>query len=238
MKKVLTFAALACAGMSVATPAMAEESEKAVSLELGADVVSSYIWRGQNLGAFSVQPSVTVTFNKANVSLGAWASAELFSTGASVNMREFDLSLSWSPIEPLSVTLTDYYFCSANYFSAWTWNSASAHTLEATVAYDLGFLSASWNTVVAGVDHKADGKRAYSTYVELAAPYKLGGVEGAVTVGASLWDDAYTQAGTDGFKVINVGLSASKEVFKLPFTASVITNPYTDKVYFVVGVSF
>lgn len=238
MKKVFAIAALACAGMSLATPALAEESDGSVSFSLGADVVSSYIWRGQELGAFSVQPSATITFNKPAVSFGVWASAELFSTGNSVNMREFDLSLSWNPVSPLTLSLTDYYFCGANYLSGWTWNSNSAHTFEGTIAYDFGFLSASWNTVLAGVDHNAAGDRTYSTYLELAAPYKLAGVEGAVTVGASLWEDSYTQVGTDGFKVCNIGLSANKEFMKLPFMGQIVFNPYSDKVFFVVGLSF
>lgn len=236
MKKVIILAALA----SMSLPAMlhAEEPEPAVKFEVGTDLVSTYVWRGQELGGFSVQPSATVTFTKPGISIGAWASAELFQSGSSVNMREFDLALTWSPIDALSVVVTDYYFCTANYLSAWKFDAESSHTLEASLSYDFGPLSASWNTVFGGVDHNANGDRSYSTYVELAAPYKLGGVEGSAAIGASLWEDSYTQCGTTGFKVCNISLTASKEVFKLPFMGQIVFNPYSDKVFFVVGLSF
>lgn len=236
MKKVFIFAALA--SMSLSTALHAEEPEPAVTLSVGADVVSSYIWRGQELGGLSVQPSATVTFTKPGISLGVWASAELFNSGSSVNMREFDLALTWSPIDALSVVVTDYYFCTANYLSAWKFGAESSHTLEASLSYDFGPLSASWNTVFGGVDHNDDGNRSYSTYVELAAPFKLGGVEGSAAVGASLWEDNYTQCGTTGFKVCNISLTANKEIFKLPFMGQIVFNPYSDKVFFVVGLSF
>lgn len=238
MKKVLRIAALACVGMSLAASVFAEESESSVSLSVGADVVSSYIWRGQELGGLSVQPSATVSFNKAGVDLGVWASAELWSSGASVNMREFDFILAWSPVESLSVGLTDYYFCSGDFLSAWNFSSRSSHTLEANLGYDFGPLALSWNTVLAGVDHDCDGDRTYSTYAEISAPYKLGGVEGSVAVGASLWDDSYIQVGSTGFKVCNIALTANKEFFKVPFMGQIVFNPHTDKVFFVVGLTF
>lgn len=237
MKKVFVIAALIA--VSLPTALRAEEPESAVSFSVGADVVSSYIWRGQSLGGLSVQPSATVTFNKPGISLGAWASAELFNSGESVNMREFDLSATWSPIEALSIGVTDYYFCSANYLSAWTFNSNSSHTIEANLGYDFGPVAVSWNTVLAGIDHnEATGKRSYTTYVEFSAPYKLCGVEGTAAIGASLWEDSYVQAGTDGFKVCNISLSANKELFKIPFMGQIVFNPYADKVFFVVGLSF
>lgn len=239
MKKMLLITALCCLGMSVTSSSYAEEPETAVSLSLGADVVSSYVWRGQELGAFSVQPSATLTFNGPGISLGAWASAELFSSGeTSVNMREFDLFVSWSPVEALSIGVTDYYFCSSDYLSAWNFSSGSSHTLEANLGYDFGPVALSWNTVLAGVDHDCSGKRTYSTYAEISAPYKLAGVEGSLALGASLWDDSYTQVGSTGFKVCNIALTAQKELFKIPFMGRVVFNPHTDRVFFVVGLSF
>lgn len=239
MKKTLMVLVLASASMSLVSSARAEEpASPAVTLEFGADVVSSYIWRGQELGALSVQPSATITFTKPGISLGAWASAELFNSGESVNMREFDLTLTWSPVEALSIGVTDYYFCSSDYFSAWKMGYDSSHTIEANLGYDFGPLAVSWNTVFAGTDHVFSGERSFTTYLELSAPYKLGGVEGAAAIGASLWEDSYVQVGTDGFKVCNISLSANKELFKIPFMGQIVFNPCSDKVFFVVGLSF
>jgi hypothetical protein len=239
MKKVFVIATLACAGMSIAAPSYAEEPEPSVTLSVGADVVSSYLWRGQECGGFSVQPSATVTFNKPGISVGAWASAELFEKGGdALNMTEFDLSLTWNPIEALTIGVTDYYFHSDGYFGTWNFSSESSHTLEANLAYDFGPLALSWNTVLAGSDLGPNDDRAYSTYIEASAPWKIGEVDGSVAVGASLWDDAFTQVDTDGFKVCNVSLTANKELFKVPFYGQVVYNPASDKIYFAVGVSF
>lgn len=242
MKKLATVLILASAGLMSAVPGRAAEpAESGVTLEFGADLVSSYIWRGQELGGFSLQPSATLTWNKPALSLGVWASAELFETAAAINMTEFDITLTWSPIEALSVGLTDYYLSGCSYFSGWRWNSTASHNLEVNVGYDFGPLAISWNTCLTGPDHSySDGslKRNYSTYVELSAPYKVGGIEGSAAVGACLWEDSFTSVGNQEFNVCNISLSAEKELFGLPFKGQVIFNPQTDNAYFVVGLTF
>lgn len=240
MKKIVSFVALACAGAMCVSTVRAEEP--AVSLDFGGDLVSSYIWRGQELGGFSIQPYATLTWNKPGLSLGVWASAELFEHAAAANMTEFDITLTWQPIEALSVAISDYYLAGDSYFEGWKWNSSASHNLEVQLGYDFGPVALSWNTCLAGPDHRYDDGemvRNYSTYVEVSAPYKLHDVEGKLAVGARLWDDAFTAIdGNDKFNVCNVSLSASKEIFHLPLTGQIIFNPQTDNAYFVVGLSF
>lgn len=240
MLKVSMVSGMALVGMCLCSEAKAEEP--AVKLDLSADLVSSYIWRGQDCAGFSIQPGASLTWEKLGLSLDAWASVELMGNGnAWANMTEFDWILAWN-IEGLTLGVTDYNFCGGKYFSGWKWNSEATHQLEANIAYDFGKVAVSWNTLLAGPDHRMNDKgeleRNYSTYAEISAPWQLGEMSGSVAVGASLWEDNFTAAGTDGFKVCNIALSAEKEIFKLPFTASVIANPQSDKVFFVVGVSF
>ena len=45
-----------------------EKKEIGLSLEVGADLVSSYLWRGMNLGGISIQPSVTLDWKGLYVS--------------------------------------------------------------------------------------------------------------------------------------------------------------------------
>lgn len=237
--KTVFFSSLSAASLSlVCVSAMAAEPVSPVSVSVGADVVSSYVWRGQDCGGFSVQPSVEFAWDKAGLTLGVWASAELFENSSVANMNEFDLSLSWSPIEALSIGVTDYYFYGDKYFGTWNFGGEASHNLEMNLGYDFGPLALSWNTVLTGPDYNVKGDRAYTTYVEVTAPWKMGGVECEAALGASLWDDAFTQAGTDGFKVCNVSLKASKELLKLPFFGQIVANPASDKVFFVVGLSF
>lgn len=236
MKKIVTVMMLTSVSLMTA-----HASEPDVTLDFGAELVSSYIWRGQELGGFSLQPSATLTWNKPGLSLGVWASAELFETAAAINMTEFDFSLTWSPIEALSVGLTDYYLSGNSYFGGWRWNSTASHNLEVNVGYDFGPLAVSWNTCLTGPDHTySDGKieRNYSTYVELSAPYKISGIEGNVAVGACLWEDCFTAVGNQEFNVCNISLTATKQLFGLPFKGQVIFNPQSDNAYFVIGVAF
>ena len=57
---------------AVAFPVVAEGQDK-VEASVGADLVSSYIWRGKELGDVSIQPSVSLSWK--GLSLTAWGSA-------------------------------------------------------------------------------------------------------------------------------------------------------------------
>lgn len=225
-------------------------AEGGVELEVGADLVSSYVWRGQNCGGFSIQPGATLSWK--GLSLGVWASAELFAHESSVaNMAEFDLSLAYE-IGGLSVGVTDYTYCTGDYLSNWSFNQSSAHQLELNLGYDFGPVALSWNTVLAGPDRKCyevvgmdgepseiyEGKRLYSSYVEITAPFTLGGVDCSVALGAIPWEDAFTAAGNKNFNVVNCSLTAGKELKGIPFTGQIIYNPQSEATFFVVGVSF
>ncbi len=224
--------------LMTATSAKAEDGEKA-TFEVGADVVSSYIWRGQDCAGFSVQPGVTYTWLKPGISVGAWASAELFENSRFANMNEFDLSVSWAPVDALSVGVTDYHFCGGNYWRDWDFSAGASHNLELNVSYDFGPVSLAWNTCLTGPDHHANGDRCYSTYVEAKAPFALCGVECEAAVGVTPWDDHFTVAdGQENFKVVNVSCRASKDIKGIPFFGQVVFNPRSEATYFVVGLSF
>ena len=226
--------------MALTSVAKAEEPAKSISLEASADIVSSYIWRGQDCAGFSIQPSLTISSEKTGLSFNAWGSVELFENRDWANMTEFDLALSWSK-GGFSLGLTDYNFCTGKYFGDWNFSSTASHNLEANLGYDFGPLALSWNTCLTGADHrvndKGELKRNYTTYFEISAPWKLAGVEGSAAVGASLWNDGFVNFENDKFSVCNISVTATKEFFKLPFSASVIANPQKDKVFFVIGVT-
>ena len=112
---------------------------------------------------------------------------------------------------------------------------------EAFASYDFGVLSAAWYTNFAGNDGvNKDGKRAYSSYVELNAPFQLGGVEWNGTLGAVPY--ATTTYGVSGFAVTNVALKATKDIkitdsFCLPIFAQVVANPAAQRAYFIFGLT-
>ncbi len=238
MGKVMKVAAMSGMILMTAVPAFAADDEK-VSLEVGADVVSSYIWRGYSCCGFSIQPGATVTFNKPGISFGVWASAELFENSKFANMTEFDLALTWSPVEALSIGLTDYHFCDGNYIRDWNFSSSAVHNLELNVSYDFGPVAVAWNTCLTGNDYNAKGDRAYSSYCEISAPFKLGGLDCSGAVGILPWEDSLTSCGANGgFNVCNLSFTATKEIGKIPFSGQIVYNPQSEATYFVVGVSF
>lgn len=210
---------------------------------VGADVVSSYVWRGSKVAGYegvNLQPSASISYS--GLSLGAWGSTNY--NGAA---KEFDLSLSYG-IGNASFMVTDYWF-GGNYFRYG--KSAGAHTLEGTVSYSLGEtlpLSLSWNTLFYGADYKDSGSKRYSTYVELAYETSVSDVDLTFALGASPWTSSWYHFDAEGdmksgFQINNISLTAAKEIkisdsFSLPLFGQIVVNPCQEDINFVVGFSF
>lgn len=216
-----------------------------VEASVGADLVSGYVWRGQELGNASIQPSASVSWK--GLSLTAWGSASWDSEYA----KEFDLTLGYA-VKGFSVSVTDYSFSKGSNFKTGAGisgdyfhfgSNSTLHVFEAQVGYDFGFLAVNWFTNIGGNDgRKADGKRAYSSFVSLSAPFRLGGLDWAATVGATPWETSFYNGGSNGFAVSEVSLQAEKAIriserFSLPLFAKAIWNPATENAFFTVGVN-
>ena len=226
--KRLGFAAMMLMA-GVSTVSAQDNLEATVS----ADAVSRYIWRGQDLGGVSFQPTLGVSYK--GLSLSAWSSVGLEST----DTKEFDLTLAYS-IAGFNIGVTDYWFDGGDtkYFKYGA--HSTAHIFEGNIGYDFGPLSLQWFTNFAGSDYKDDGKRAYSSYVELNVPFNLGGLGWDATVGAVPFEDAGVYGNCDGFAVTNLSLKASKDIkitdsFSVPVFAQIVGNPHDQKAYFVCG---
>ena len=195
---------------------------KAQSLEVGADVVSSYVWRGTQFSGLSVQPGVT--FSSGGFSLGAWGSAGLD------GFMEMDLSTSYAFDFGLSIGLTDYYFPGTNYFDLS--KLTGAHGFELNLGYGIKDLSLSANYMLneAGGAATAGG----DMYFELGYAFK------SFSIFAGAGNGWHTPDGS--FSLVNVGLSTSKDIkitdtFTLPLSGSVILNPKTQQFFIVAGIT-
>lgn len=236
MKTVIDFGkSIIVAIVMILVPAAGNAQDK-VETSLGADLVSSYIWRGTDCGGVSFQPNLSVSYK--GVSLGAWGSVGFDQN----DTKEFDLMLGYSA-GGFSLLFTDYWFFPSDeqaqigYFKYSAHNTQ--HVFELSAGYDFGVMGISWNTNIGGSDYyNADGKRSYSTYVALTAPFRLGGIDWNAEVGFTPWEGMYA----DKFNVTNLSLKASKEIkvtdsFSLPLFTQVVFNPYTEGAYFVLGLS-
>lgn len=226
MKKIVLMALMFATGMSAT-------AQNEVETTVSADVVSTYVWRGMECGSAAIQPTLGIGYK--GLSLSAWGSYGLVDTH---DAKEFDLTLAYST-GGFNIGITDYWFNTPEerYF-LYDANKTS-HIFEANIGYDFGPAAIQWFTNFAGNDgYNKDGKRAYSSYVELSAPFKLASVDWSAAVGAVPYaTDFY---GVDGFAVTNVSLKATKDIkvtdsFSIPVFAQVAANPSTEKAYLVFG---
>lgn len=210
----------------------------------GVDMLSKYIWRGADFGdSPAIQPSIN--FKKGNLTIGTWGS---FSTNHN-GFKEIDLYLSYTYKDFIDLTITDYFVVNASatfprYFNYRDY--VTNHVLE--ISTTLGGLknlplSLMIATNIYGVDaKKADGKNAYSTYIELK--YSNMNIDIFAGYNATAPDTDLGESGYYGDKAgfVNIGCTVTKHIrlnsrFSVPFFVSFITNPVSDKVFLVAGVS-
>lgn len=220
--------------MALLAAMAAANAQDKVEATMQADVVSQYLWRGQELGQVSLQPSLGLSYK--GLSLTAWGSVGLSEPG---DTKELDLTLAYS-VGGFNIGVTDYWFNSPNerYFCYEA--HSTSHVFEANVGYDFGPVGVQWYTNFAGNDGVGNGgSRAYSSYVEVSAPFRLAGCNWSAAVGAVPYaTDFYSSA--DGFAVTNVSLKASKDIsvterFAIPLFAGLAVNPSTEKTYLYCG---
>jgi uncharacterized protein (TIGR02001 family) len=228
MKKIIVAIVVLVCTMNVKA-----QEESGVDFSVNADIVSSYVWRGlYQGGGASIQPGLSLSVN--GFSIGAWGSSN-FSGGN----KEVDFTVGYE-IAGLSLAVTDYWWEGEGAFNYFKYEDA--HHFEASLGYTLPTesfpLSLSWNTMFAGADTKADGKRASSTYISATYPFSIKSVGLEAAIGITPWEGIYAEK----FAVTNISLKASKEIkitdsFSLPVFGQVIINPNSEGIYFVFGVS-
>lgn len=223
--------------LAICAIAMLSVTSAKAQFTTGADVVSSYIWRGipqdATLGGNpNIQPSLSYTIG--GLSIGSWASGSFIGT-----VKEVDLYATYTITPAFAITLTDYNYNFSAQPKYFDYSAATGHIAEATVTYTGAAFSGSINTMLAGADKKPSDatKNAFSTYAEVG--YQISPAAKAF-VGCSLMESA--SYGTTGFGVTNLGLKVSKSIvisdkFSLPVYGIVGANPYSQNAFFVAGVT-
>jgi len=231
MKKVIIALLLLAVNVNVFAQEADETTSKS-SFDLGMDVYSRYIWRGIQLGNGSASAQPWVEFSSGDFAIGGWGAYNL---GGDTAGNEADLYVSYSPLEALSFTVTDYYFPGEGGVSVRGYGYYDdEHVMEGMVSFSgvekfpIGIMDAT-NFAFA-----ATGE----TYVQLSYETKSG--LGFVAGGVFGDDDGYY--GTDGEGIINLGISKTKEIkitdsFSLPVTGSVIYNPDAEAIHLIFGFS-
>ena len=193
------------------------------SQDFGADLVSSYVWRGTQFGSGShIQPYMDL--GSGNLTGGVWGS---FPTSAKGGGNELDLWVSYD-FGPLALTITNYTFPG---------EGGVYSKGEGLFNGDYTELSAS--TSIGTVDLSAG----YFTEVE-ALYVELGTSIGAVDIALGYGNDSADAFYADGESgLINMSFSGSKDIqitdsYSLPVFGSFIVNPKAETAFLVFGISF
>jgi hypothetical protein len=209
----------------ISTTRVEAQSEKGDSkFSIGADLYSSYIWRGSKYGKGpAVQP--TVKFVTGGLTVGVWGSFD------ASGYAEADPYFSYTLPIGLSIGMTDYYYPGLEFFDVSTETGSQAFEINA--GFLKGGLSLSANYIIneAGGAASAGG----DTYFQAGYAFSYFNIFAGAGSG---W---HTSDGE--FNLCNLGIGATKAIkvtdsFSIPVNGQVIVNPDKEQLYVVVGFSF
>lgn len=216
--------------LSAGLSASAQDDESV--LDVGADIMSRYVWRGTDFGGSpSIQPYIELGLG--NLAIGAWGAYTTNLPGG----QEMDLYASYSIADMFTVTATDYFFPDEiNGYDYFEFNadSGSLHIIEGALSFD-GTDDLPL-TVLAAANLVNDE----SFYLELG--YSLSFMDVFLGMGNGFYT-VEDPGEDDTFGIVNLGISTSKEIpitekFSLPLSASLICNPNAKGIHLVFGISF
>ena len=230
----------------------AQEKKKEVESYLDFDLLSHYYWRGLDIGGVSLQPEAYVSWKGLTVKLEG-------STGFErTDPSEIDVTLGYE-LYGFNIGVTDYWTTGVDknnrYFH---FEKRGAHRLEANLGYICKYFGLQAYTMFWGNDFKRSGKQAYSTYIELNVPFRLGEVDWNLSIGGTPFESAghdevlenqgefgdethyirhyfyadkatCVQANLRATKTVNLGFA------HVPVFAELNTNPYLQTAGFVCG---
>jgi hypothetical protein len=243
MKKFVLFIAVLFSALS----AKAYEWEN-VSLSVGAEVVSDYNWRGQNISGLSIQPYVDFGFYGFN--LGAWASV---GSGPYDDFNqlipELDLSFSYtSPCDHFTLGLTHYYYFDGPFFGgSYELDNLGSSQSEISVnifGHDKYPLELGFAMMFGGGDYwSANGylimenttkaKKLFSTYIYIKYTFEIDDVEIIPEIGLSPAPSMYTYYNESTGKHIGFAMNNISCICNYTFLETDYVTMYTTaNVYF------
>ena len=74
-------------------------AQEHIEADIGADIVSGYIWRGQDLGNISIQPSASISYK--GIWLSGWGTVGFDKD----DTKEFDLTVGYSIKKSMNLSI-------------------------------------------------------------------------------------------------------------------------------------
>lgn len=206
--------------------------DKQLRVDVNADLVSSYVWRGLYQAGASIQPSLSLSAY--GLTIGSWGSTDFSSS-----FKEIDFFISYE-LQKVAVSLSDYWWSGEgeSFFK-----ERASHHFEAGLNYTFSDnfpLSLGVNTIFYGREDRSDeDKQLYSTYIEASYPFSMKNVDCELSIGISPWRGMYSA----DFNVASITARASKELqvsekFALPVFIELILSPSNDNTFIIFGLKF
>ena len=247
--------AIAAVAAMMTMPVCAQEGDtNGIEAYVDVDFVSHSMWRGQDKAGASIQPEAYVSWKGLTLKLEG-------STGFdNSDVKKLDVTLGYECFG-FNIGVIDQWTSGIDpndrYFY---YNKKGAHQLEANIGYSWKYGSLQAYTIFWGNDFRLSGEQAYSTYVELSVPFKLGGVDWKVSVGGTPFESAghieilenqgvlgnethgiYHYYYADGPACVMASVRATKTIdlgfAHVPVFAELHTNPYLQKTTFLCGLT-
>jgi hypothetical protein len=248
--KILFFLTLTFWLTNSFTSVSAQEKTCKSKLDISADIMSRYIWRGINLGGSSPSIQPTLEYNCGNLAIGAWGA---YSFGHAITSQEADLYAGYTIADMVNITATDYFLPNEDTLPNHYFNykkDETGHVFELSAKF-LGTEKIPFSLMVAtnvyGSDaKKSNGDNQFSTYIELGYSCKVKETECSAFLGFTPTKPDKSKGETgyygEGPGVINLGITATKDIkitdsFSLPVSTSLITNPQAENIFLVFGIS-
>lgn len=224
----------------------AECAVSPVSLSLGVDLVSRYVWRGVEFGADPAtgsssphfQPTASLTYALSpvtGVSFGFWGS---YGFNGTYNESDMFLGMLFATkAGQFAVTVNDYYYPYNNTrFSNTDGDGKGAHTVDAQLLYTMPG-SFPLSILVSNNIHN-DFPNNKSLYVEASYPFAVSEYTVQVFAGMAKGPSIWHGVATDKFELINLGCKAGKTIkvtdtFSIPVGVAWIYNVYQQKTFLV-----
>ncbi|MCI6160266.1 MAG: hypothetical protein PUH24_02815 [Prevotellaceae bacterium] len=228
------------------------KAQDSLEVDFKIDLVSNHLWRGQDYGNVSAQPSGEIKYK------GIYAQA-FGSTGfTKEDMERIDLTLGYTHWG-FNAGVTSHWTSGKDPLNRYFFfkEKETGHKIEGNIGYTCRYFSLQAYTIFLGNDFKLDGNRAYSTYIELTAPFRLAGVDWRAQVGFTPMESAGYKTEVKGLflvesindylyaegpRVVSASLRATKAFnvgkYEIPLFMELNVNPYTQKAYGMAGVTF
>jgi hypothetical protein len=233
--------------------------------QIGADIMSRYIWRGLNLGGTgpSIQPALKMNVGNTDhmFSVGGWGA---YTFGPTSN-QEVDMIVSYTFKGMLTLMMTDYFFPGLyndkrdQYF--YYCQDSTGHVFEGMIMFN-GTDKIPFTLMVATNFYGNDARRMkqvndstfvvdglqYSTYIELGFKKTIKRFDFNAFVGGTVTSPNISRHETGYYAntkagFTNIGVKVARaipvtEKYSIPIQASLIANPLQNKFYIVFGISF